>query len=221
MQSILRILIALNVVPFAGSCGSDTTLAESAVSQTQSEISGGVNDPNIRSVVGLATFGGGGFGICSGSLIAPNVVLTAFHCIAPPTNSYGGSDCNNTGFGNPYSAQSVRVTTGQTIGRGSKYYVSQIVTPPGSGVCGRDVALLILDSPVPSSDTKPLVPRLIRPSAQVIRTQRARYIVLSDMATRVALAAVQVSGGGETVSVRCVSAAHVLVQQCIRIGVDG
>ena len=162
MQTIFRITISCGLLLLACACSGDMTLAESSIAQTQSEISGGVDDPNTRSVVGLATFGGGGFGICSGSLISPNVVLTAFHCIAPLTNSFGGSvDCNSTGFGNPYSASSVSVTTDQYISQGSKFYgVSEIVIPPGSGVCGRDVALLILEQPVPASDTVPLTPRV-------------------------------------------------------------
>ena len=153
MQNTRRLCLAACFMVSTLGCNDQVPIAESAIAQTQSEISGGVDDPNTRSVVGLATFGGGGFGICSGSLISPNVVLTAFHCIAPLTNSFGGSvDCNSTGFGTPYNASSVSITTDQYISQGSKFYgVSRIVTPPGSGVCGRDVALLVLEQPVPSS----------------------------------------------------------------------
>ncbi|MEC8023961.1 MAG: S1 family peptidase [Myxococcota bacterium] len=165
MKTMFSRLACTSLLAMLVACGAEESVTENNVEMTNSEISGGQNDSTSRNVVGVATFGGGGFGICSGSLISPNVVLTAFHCIAPLTNSFGGSvDCNNTGFGNPYNASSISITTDQTISQGSQYYgVSEIIIPPGSGVCGRDVALLVLSQPVPSADTEPLVPRVDSP----------------------------------------------------------
>jgi len=129
-------------------------------------IAGGYEDSTDRAVVGLVSFGNaGGYGICSGSLIAPNVVLTAQHCVATLTNSWGGTvDCSVTGFGNTYAPQNVLVTTSNVINQQQNYYeVAQIRVPPGNGVCGRDIALLVLAQAVPTSDTEPLVARVDLP----------------------------------------------------------
>jgi len=156
---------ALFAALLAMGCSEAERITADTFATTRAPIMGGYESPNDRAVVGLATLGGGGFGICSGSLIAPNVVLTAQHCIAPLTNSFGGSvDCKTTGFSAPYSAGSIYVTTQPYISQqGSYYEVAKVIVPPGSGVCGRDVALLVLAASVPASDAEPLVPRIDAP----------------------------------------------------------
>ena len=53
--------------------------------------------------------------ICSGTLIGPNLVLTARHCVAP-TNEVGTSiACSTTTFGTPYDADNFIVTPADSV----------------------------------------------------------------------------------------------------------
>jgi uncharacterized protein (TIGR03382 family) len=102
---------------------------------------------------------------CSGSLLAPNLVLTARHCIAQigndPTNE--SVDCSVSQFTTPTAANTVFVSTDAQpqTSNGTLYPVKEILQAPGStNVCGYDVALLILNSNVPSTSATPIEPAL-------------------------------------------------------------
>ena len=129
-------------------------------------IQGGYVDDNDTSVVGIQYMDMGSYEVytCSGSLLAPNVVLTAQHCVAALNNEVsGGVSCTQTTFGTKYSASNMTVTTHTEINIGSnlEYHVDEIVVPPDSSkVCGDDQAILILSSAVSDATAKPLVPRV-------------------------------------------------------------
>jgi uncharacterized protein (TIGR03382 family) len=102
---------------------------------------------------------------CSGSLLAPNLVLTARHCIAQigddPMNQQ--VDCSVSQFTEPIAANAVFVSTDTQprTSNGTLYTVQEIREVPGSSnVCGYDVALLILSSNVPSAAAGPIEPAL-------------------------------------------------------------
>ena len=84
-------------------------LAEAVGSVTQA-IEGGYLDSVDTAVVGIVTLSNGGVGACSGTLIAPNVVLTAQHCVATLTTGEQ-VDCAKSTFGSPHQASSMYVTT--------------------------------------------------------------------------------------------------------------
>jgi hypothetical protein len=133
-------------------------------STLQSPIMDGYNAVDDHAVVGLvALSGGGGIGICSGTLIAPNVVLTAQHCVAPLNNSNGTVDCNTTTFGDAYGPGVLYVSTRTQLTQNPADYhgTSGVMIPPGSNtVCGRDIALLILSKPISPDEAVPMTPRV-------------------------------------------------------------
>jgi MYXO-CTERM domain-containing protein len=121
-------------------------------------------DPNVVDVVWLT--GGNSFSECTGSLLAPNMVLTAHHCVSNLNNAVNGAiDCTQTSFTAPDSAGNFLVSTLQflTMNPSDYHHVSEVVVPPGStntSFCGVDQAILILADSVQPQEAMPLVPRV-------------------------------------------------------------
>src|SRR3990167_6701259 len=141
-----------------------------AGSSTSQEIQGGTYDGTSSNVVAILISSSQGVGICSGSLIAPNLVLTAHHCVAP-TNT---TQCGSSGFGANYAASGFRVTTSGTAAEttlnqgqwpnvnGTTWFgvgVISVPPTPANNICGGDMALLRLTSNVPAT-VCPLTPRV-------------------------------------------------------------
>lgn len=157
--SLVAGLAALSGCVVAADDGQD---GAATVGVAQSAIKGGYPDPDDHAVVGIAMQAGGGFGTCTGSLIAPNLVLTAQHCVAEILNGSQGVDCDISKFAKPYSASAFFVTTKQQMGFNASDYhmVSEVLVPGPLGVCGADVALLVLNTNVSAEEAVPLVPRV-------------------------------------------------------------
>jgi hypothetical protein len=102
---------------------------------SQAIVGGGAENPDAigRSIV---TIIGSHGTVCSGSLIAPTIVLTAGHCIAPNT-SYRVID---------YTTQPPRLLTAQKIASHPQFNLQTMLAHRATA----DVALLLLPAPVPS-----------------------------------------------------------------------
>jgi hypothetical protein len=112
-------------------------------------IRGGVADHIHDAVVGLRILAEGGRSkrTCSGTLIAPNLVLTAQHCIAESPSRIA---CSSARFGELVAPGEVHVTPSPVLCERCDvpwFQVREVLRPPGDGaVCGEDVARLVLDS---------------------------------------------------------------------------
>lgn len=139
-----------------------------AVATASQPILGGYLDSSDTAVVGLVSLSNGGIGSCSGTLIAPNVVLTAQHCVA--SISTGGQvDCKKSTFGAVKNASSMYVTTKTTLSQNPADYrgAKEILVPESGGsVCGTDIAIVILSKPIDASEAVPRVPRVDVPLAK-------------------------------------------------------
>ena len=159
IRTFRNVCAPLLFLPVLASCGASES-EEVTIGYASSAIANGTVDEDDKYVVGVMAFDGG---MCSGSLIAPNVVLTARHCIAPTSGQY--VECGNSPFGNNFQPNRVYVTTDTRFRQNADWYgVKEIRTPDtGNDTCGYDVALLILSSNVPSNVTKPINPRIDSP----------------------------------------------------------
>jgi MYXO-CTERM domain-containing protein len=135
---------------------------EGEVGVAAAPIKGGYDDATDTAVVDIVWMSGMGYSECSGSLLAPNLVLTAQHCVAQIKNGANGIDCSVASFGNADSPSNFYVSTKQFMSNDQADYhkVSEVITPETKSVCGNDVALLVLAENVAPEEAVPLVPRV-------------------------------------------------------------
>jgi MYXO-CTERM domain-containing protein len=131
---------------------------------SEEAIVGGQPDSTSHNVVGIILREGE---LCSGSLILPNLVLTARHCVATLSGGGESVQCGVTTFGTVHPATDFVVSWDDNLRDNitDTFQVSSVKVPTASGVCGNDIALLELSSNVPADQATPLVPRLDTPPA--------------------------------------------------------
>jgi hypothetical protein len=135
----------------ATACGTSRGLDERTAVTTEA-IQDGVADTSDQYPFVVAVFENGQqAGLCSGSLLAPNLVATARHCVTALTGPKE-IDCAVSTFGSDLPVGDLLVTNDAKLSSETRFFgVRQIVVPTGAQqakVCGNDIALLILDQNV-------------------------------------------------------------------------
>jgi MYXO-CTERM domain-containing protein len=126
-------------------------------------IAGGTEDASHQNVFLLVRETQQSGSLCTATLIAPNLLLTARHCVSPGT----GDDhvlCGDSVLDDPYPASAFFATNDSPPSRDSTLFHAIAVRVPGLGedTCGYDLALVILKHSVPSEISVPAVPRIDR-----------------------------------------------------------
>lgn len=146
----LRVVCALPIGLLAACSGGDDRRDETRT--TTDPIVGGVADSGTGAhpAVVFLTHSGSG---CSGTLIAPKLVLTARHCVSQNiTTTIGcdiyGNSTNGNHVGADFTPSTIQVRTGVNPGGTPQAVGAQLFHPPGQNLCGNDVALIVLNQAI-------------------------------------------------------------------------
>lgn len=148
---------AILPVAWAVGCGSEDSPRASegaSTATTSSAIQGGTTDTTHTFAVAVAQMSTQGVALCSGVLLAPNLVATARHCVSLLSSPQ--IDCATSTFGGTLPAKDLFVTSSATIDGNTSFIPvvggssgdDGVIVPSGTNVCGNDIALLILSQPI-------------------------------------------------------------------------
>jgi hypothetical protein len=162
----VRALLLLAAACSSAACGSQGSASD--VKSVSSAISGGKPDSVDSNVFLLVSHRSMNTAAeCSASLIAPNLLLTARHCVSDVTSEQ--VTCGETTASDPYPTDTFYASNAEDtrsdgeITKANLFGVSSISVPTqGSDICGFDLALITLSAVVPASIATPLVPRIDR-----------------------------------------------------------
>ncbi len=97
--------------------------------------------------------------LCSATLIAPQLMLTARHCVAPTPNA--NVNCETDHFGPTVAPSELKFSNATEPVLTSRWFSASavVVSPESDLTCGYDIAVVVLSEPVPRSVAVPAQPR--------------------------------------------------------------
>jgi hypothetical protein len=152
--AFLRIFACLGWIAIGPACG--PVDPESELGTAQSAIYGGERDSSSNdAVVALRIGDTTTYRLCTGALIAPNVVLTARHCTSiPATETIGCNAAGQSTNGNQFLADNapgdIHVYAGVSplMTASPRANGKQVFRPTTSALCNSDIALVVLDKAI-------------------------------------------------------------------------
>jgi MYXO-CTERM domain-containing protein len=150
---------AVSLVIAAGCSSQERPIPAEKIGKSAHAIQDGFVDTTAKYKYAVGVSSGGG--ICSGALIAPNVVVTARHCVQnidyknPQVPKTIDCKLNPTFTG---AVKTMSVTTDTYFDSAQWRSVKQVVLPQTNAVCDNDIALLVLTNLIPTTTAKPVVP---------------------------------------------------------------
>lgn len=161
-------LAAAALASLAAACAVSPS-ADESTAKGSSPIINGKDSPNgIQDAVVLLTITDGAFGACSGTLLAPNLVLTARHCVSKTADQPFACDITGKllGGGTQVGADHPPNTIAVHVGNQRPAFGSGPVTPAARGakifhngsktLCNADIALVLLDANVEGGTIAPV-----------------------------------------------------------------
>jgi hypothetical protein len=161
--------LVVGLVGLAG-CGAEAPAdlegGEDHVGELSQFLVGGQLDRDHAAVLAVVASTRTATSLCTGTLIAPNLVLTAQHCVADIAENQ--VDCSSSRFGDRFDVNSLGVAPYATLSGRTRYFpVAEVVLPDeGTALCGRDIALLILGGRFNDAELPAVDPRLDVPAAR-------------------------------------------------------
>jgi len=157
-RGLLR-LLGPTSLSLCTSLGCGTGTPESELGQARQAVVGGSSTTEDEAQNVVRVFGSPPSGTievtrnCSGTLLAPNLVLTALHCVAPIEGD-GDFGCTSDGalatppagtLGSPVTAEHIAVALGAEFTRVPSARAAQILSTRSTQICQNDLAFLVLD----------------------------------------------------------------------------
>ena len=109
---------------------------------------------NANNVVGVRASRNGETRLCTGALLLPNLVLTARHCLTVNASSLANGDCANATIAPPDELTEVTVVASNDVDQAAAEQTHVVaeawLADDGAKLCGQDLALLRLVSPITS-----------------------------------------------------------------------
>ncbi len=157
--ALARVAVGVSAGGLVGACASGAGAAPSHAASTRDAIIAGTASDASQDAVVLLTydpFGPDGFA-CSGTLVAPNLVLTARHCVSATLD--GDIRCTGTTIGDDYTPAKFNVVVGSRRPSDASFadaHGARIFHDAATNLCAHDLALVLLDRDIPGAKVAPV-----------------------------------------------------------------
>jgi MYXO-CTERM domain-containing protein len=142
----------LPLLLLAAACSAEVTGREGAATRVSQPIVNGTPSTAADDSVVFISMNGSNDDFCTGTLITPNLVLTARHCVSAMDES---TECGTFTTQSPPSTFSISigVTPGARVATAKALFVDSAMSASG---CSNDIALFQLDKDLPTAKLSPV-----------------------------------------------------------------